>query len=80
MRPRATGVPLAFALALSASTSDAATLTSTGQTELLAPGSLKSLLNAEQETAGQLPRSIGRLGQWFNGGWFNCFTGGWRRC
>ena len=72
-------VPLAFTLAISASISDAAPVPSPNHSEAMAPGSLRSLLS-DIPASGQLPRNVGRLSQWFNGGWFNCFTGGWRRC
>ncbi len=79
MSQRVTGVPLAFALAMSASMSDALALGSPAITESMEPGSLRSLLNG-MPPSDQLPRSTGQLSQWFNGGWFNCFSGNWRRC
>jgi hypothetical protein len=75
-----TSIPLAFTLAVSASVSNAAPLSSPPQSEALAPGSLRSLLSGDAPAGGQLPKNIGRLSQWFNGGWFNCFSGNWRRC
>lgn len=75
-----TSVPLAFTLAVSASVSNAPSLSSPEQSEVLVPGSLRSLLGSDVPAGDQLPKNIGRLSQWFNGGWFSCFQGGWRRC
>jgi hypothetical protein len=79
MTQRVTGVPLAFALAMSASMSDASALGSPAITDSIEPGSLRALLNGVASTD-QLPRSTGQLSQWFNGGWFNCSSASWRRC
>ncbi|MGH7175624.1 MAG: hypothetical protein ACREGR_04685 [Minisyncoccia bacterium] len=86
MRERTVGIPLAFALALSASASDVKAIQSQDQNELLSPGSLRRFLDTTDAAAtdaaqsGNLPRSGNRISQWYNGGWFSCFYGNWRRC
>jgi hypothetical protein len=77
--PKPTTIPLAFALAISASTSHA-DVGFSDPSEAMRPGRLGPLLGDDQSTTGQLPKGLGRLSQWFNGGWFSCFAGGWRRC
>jgi hypothetical protein len=79
------GIPLAFALALSAAESNAAPVW--GDTaDLLRPGSLASLLAQESligdgTIGGQSQRSAtGRIAQWFNGYFNSCIQGYWRRC
>ena len=86
MRDLALGVPLTFAIALALSASSAEALQAESQASLLVPGSLHGLFNnipasaVDTEKGGNLPQSRSRLSQWFNGGWFSCYYGGWRRC
>jgi hypothetical protein len=78
------GIPFAFLLALSAATSGSGAVTLGDTAESLRPGSLKNLLNnplvgdrTGSENGGQVQR---KSAQWFNGGFFSCFQGYWRRC
>lgn len=84
MSDRTGKIPLAFALAVSASAAQASALPTPDQAQSLAPGSLRGLLSdvtaGVVQDDGQLPRTSSRLAQWFNGGWFSCFYGAWRRC
>jgi hypothetical protein len=80
------GIPFAFLLALSATSSNARLSELGDGSELLKPGSLRTLL--DQQTVGDTdegersnqrsPRRVSQM--WFNGGFFNCFQGYWRRC
>jgi hypothetical protein len=86
------GIPFAFLLALSATAtaSDAGASVLGDGAELLKPGSMRNLLDrldrdqpllgneAEGERSNQ--DSTHRIAQWFNGGFFSCFQGYWRRC
>jgi hypothetical protein len=80
------GIPFAFLLALSAATNaGAAALGNTA--ELLKPGGLRGLLDQEMSVVGDGVSgersnqvSTRRIAQWFNGSFFSCFQGYWRRC
>ena len=85
MSERGAGIPLVFALALSAS-AGATALQVQDRTQLLTPGSLRTLLTEDAAAAGdaapgsRLGPAMRQLSQWFNSGWSNCFSGAWRRC
>ena len=83
MKDGAIGIPLAFMLALSTSSTGAVGIID--QAEQLVPGSLSKLLpEGGQGVLGRVGDQAGfgetsaRIAQWFN--WMNCFSGYWRRC
>lgn len=80
-------LPLAFLIALGAGESPAAISEINDASNTLRPGSLRNLLidnNAPVATpqVGEKPLdpSNVRITQWFNGSFFSCFQGMWRRC
>jgi hypothetical protein len=80
-------LPLAFLIALGAGESPAAISEINDATDTLRPGSLRNLLTddkaptAAPQVGGQrLDNSTVRMTQWFNGSFFSCFQGMWRRC
>jgi hypothetical protein len=81
------GIPFAFLLALGAADAGAAASSLTDTADLLQPGSLRNLLDQDnQRQVGDIarertdPKATGRTTQWFNGSFNSCFQGYWRRC
>ena len=79
MAKQETGLPLAFALAISLIGSTAEASNDANTVNYFKPGRLSDHL--DQRTTPDRSRSaaiLRRTAQWLN--WFNCYSGSWRRC